>query len=56
MAGNQKEVYYNEFCPGCEFLECSESDPEAPCWDCLEQPTNLDSHKPVNYKPKEQIR
>ena len=50
MIGDNKEVYFNQYCSKCEYKDVSESDVKGPCWDCLESPVNTDSHKPVNFK------
>ena len=47
-----KEVYFDQFCKKCEHKDKKES--EDPCFECLDNPENLYSHKPVNYKPKNQ--
>lgn len=47
MQNELKEVYFGEYCNKCVFLELSES--EDPCWDCLKQPVNEHSHKPVRF-------
>lgn len=46
-----KEVYFGEYCKNCKYLEKKEN--EDPCDECLENPVNLYSHKPINYKEKE---
>lgn len=50
MVGDNKEVFFDVYCPRCEYKGVSESDPNGQCWDCLESPVNVDSHKPVNFK------
>ena len=50
MIGDEKEVYFDQYCPKCKFKVVDEHDPEGECWDCLESPTNTDSHKPINFK------
>lgn len=50
MIGDEKEVLFGKFCPVCEFAEKLEN--EEPCDECLEQPVNQDSHKPVCFKEK----
>lgn len=56
MDRNYKEVYFHEYCCKCEF-ENHEPDPESDkvdvCNDCLNNPCNENSHKPVNFKEKE---
>lgn len=44
----EKEVYFHQYCKTCKDKNTSEED--APCRDCLAQPVNTDSHKPVEYK------
>ena len=46
-----KEVYFEEYCKNCKYWEKKEN--EEPCDECLENPVNLYSHKPVNYEEKE---
>ena len=47
----QKEVSFYDYCKTCKYQELSGC--EDPCDECLDYPTNEDSHKPVNYKEKE---
>ena len=51
MDGMYKEVYFDQYCKTCEHKDLPES--EDPCFDCLEEPTNFESHKPVHYKETE---
>ena len=46
-----KEVYFNDYCPFCEF--CKKEESEDPCWDCLQYPSNANSHCPVYFRPKD---
>ena len=46
-----KEVYFSQYCKTCKYETISEG--EDPCHDCLNEPTNLYFHKPVNWKEKE---
>lgn len=49
MSENQKkEVYYDEYCYICKYKNTEET--EDPCNECLTQPYNFDSHKPINFK------
>lgn len=50
MEENYKEVYFNEYCKTCEHDNLSET--EDPCDECLNNPVNLYSHKPVKWKEK----
>ena len=46
-----KEVYFDQYCKTCEFWNTK--DVEDPCNECLGEPCNLHTHKPVKYKEKE---
>lgn len=47
----EKEVFFCDYCHKCEFNELS--DQKEPCCDCIAQPSNINSHKPVYFKEKE---
>lgn len=42
------EVDFHEWCPKCEHFKLAER--EDPCHDCLNEPINEDSRKPVMFK------
>lgn len=46
-----KEVYFHEYCKLCKHKDLD--DYTEPCAECLENPVNLYSHKPVKYEKKE---
>lgn len=46
-----KEVYFHEYCKTCKHSKVSNT--KDPCNECLSEPTNLYSHKPINYEKKE---
>ena len=46
-----KEVKFDVYCPKCEYYEKSEA--EDPCYDCLNQGWNADSHQPIMFKENE---
>lgn len=46
-----KEVYFNKYCESCKHKELPKKND--PCHECLNNPVNLYSHKPVNWKEKE---
>lgn len=46
----EKEVYFGEYCKTCKNEKLSEQDD--PCYDCLNNPVNEDSHKPVRWEEK----
>lgn len=50
MDDNYKEVYFVEYCKTCKHLKKTEED--EPCCDCVSEPVNLYSHKPVKYDKK----
>ena len=47
---SEKEVYFYKYCKTCKYAELKGD--EEPCNECLANPTNTYSHKPVNYKEK----
>ena len=50
MEDSYKEVYFDQYCNTCEYEKLEES--EDPCNECLNEPVNVYSHKPVNWKEK----
>ena len=42
------EVYFKQYCETCKHKK--KEDREDPCNECLENPVNLYSHKPVRYE------
>lgn len=46
-----KEVYFHEYCKKCKHEKVK--DTEEPCNECLGEPTNWNSHRPVKYEKKE---
>lgn len=48
----EKEVYFNVWCKECKYEKTDEF--EDPCNDCLNCPSNDSSHKPINFKAKEE--
>ena len=51
MINEYKEVHYWDYCPTCKYKKKKAVD--EPCDECLNNPTNLYSHKPVKYEEKE---
>lgn len=45
-----KEVYFDQYCKTCKHFDKEET--EDPCFECLDEPTNYASHKPVKYEKK----
>lgn len=50
MEEKNKEVFFNEYCPECKHFTVKEEDD--PCDECLYNPSNVNSHKPVNFEAK----
>jgi hypothetical protein len=46
-----KEVYFHEYCKKCKHEEVE--DKKDPCNECLGEPTNLYSHKPIRFEEKD---
>lgn len=42
----EKEVYFDQYCKSCKHHGLEES--KDPCNDCLAEPGNTNSHKPMN--------
>ncbi len=51
MDDNYKEVYFDIYCKTCKHRDKKEV--ETPCDDCLNEPINLYSHRPVCWKEKD---
>ena len=51
MEVRAKEVRFDIYCKTCKYADNKES--EDPCWDCLDQGWNEDSHKPIKWEAKE---
>lgn len=45
-----KEVFFNQYCKKCKYDLIPEN--QEPCSECLEEPINQHSHKPVKYEEK----
>ena len=45
------EVRFDIYCELCKYKDTSENDD--PCNDCLTEPFNINSHKPVNFEEAE---
>ena len=46
-----KEVFFDQYCNKCKHKEVDGTD--EPCNECLDNPTNVYSHKPVKFEEKE---
>lgn len=47
----EKEVRFDLYCSKCKHKSKKES--EDPCWDCLNEPINENSHKPLYFEEDE---
>jgi hypothetical protein len=43
-----KEVYFHEYCKSCRHIKVANT--EMPCDECLTEPINLNTHRPVKYE------
>ena len=43
-----EEVYFDKYCKTCKHVKLKDN--ETPCDECLEEPVNLYSHKPVRWE------
>lgn len=43
-----KIVQFDEYCPKCIYRDYDEA--ENPCYDCLQQPSNVHTTQPVFFK------
>lgn len=51
MEEQYKEVYFDQYCKTCKHKDILEE--KDPCHRCLSEPTNLYSHKPVEWAAKD---
>lgn len=51
LVDGMKEVYFGQFCKKCTHFE--NMDDEEPCCECLDEPFNQYSHKPVKFEDKD---
>ena len=49
----KKEVLFDEYCKICIHYQLDEC--EFPCDECLGEPANEDSHKPLYFKEKSDV-
>lgn len=49
----EKIINFDEYCTSCKYWTIPES--EEPCYECLDNPINEDSRKPINYESSEEI-
>lgn len=51
MISNYKEVYFDPYCEKCKYMKKAEQ--EEPCDECLNNPVNEYTHRPVKFEKKE---
>ena len=49
-----KEVHFHEYCKTC--VNKDTPDTKAPCDECMSEPLNWNTHRPVKYEKKESKR
>mgnify|MGYP003295419721 CR=1 FL=1 len=49
-----KEVSFDEYCKKCKYKDNKET--EYPCDACIKEAINLNTHRPVMYEEKREIR
>ena len=50
MDDQYKEVYFGQYCKTCKHIELEEN--KEPCDECLSEPINLYTHRPVKWEAK----
>lgn len=50
MDSKEKIVAFDIWCPKCKHRDKKEH--QQPCDDCLSEPVNVDSQKPVNWEER----
>lgn len=48
MQGDLKIVHYWEYCHKCKHKNVKPN--EDPCYECLNNPAKVDSHKPIDFE------
>ena len=48
MLDKNNEVFFGEYCKTCKYKNYSETD--CPCSECIAEPVNLYSHKPIKWE------
>ena len=50
MIDDPKIVEYHQYCKDCKYRDVYAND--EPCEECLSNPVNINTHKPVMYEEK----
>ena len=48
--GETKIVYFDQYCENCKYCKTDQS--EDPCYECLSNPVNVHSHRPVKWSER----
>lgn len=51
-----KIVDYKKYCETCKYRDADEFKDECPCDECLDNPTNVHTSRPVCYKEDEKLK
>ena len=52
MENHIKIVDFDQYCDKCRYYTPDVFGNEEPCYECLANPTNVDSRRPVKYEKK----
>lgn len=47
-------VEFDKYCDICKHKECKDIEGEEPCNECLQNPVNVESRKPIYFEEKEE--
>lgn len=53
MENQYKFVDFQAYCERCKYKNIKDEDGEEPCNECLGEPVNVNSSKPVKFEQKE---
>lgn len=53
MLDKNNEVFFGEYCKTCKYKNYSETD--CPCSECIAEPVNLYSHKPIRWEGADDV-
>lgn len=48
VVNDEKEVIFGDYCKKCVYKDLS--DQEEPCFECIAEPTNLWTHRPIKFE------
>lgn len=47
-------VEFDKYCDICKHKDCKDIEGEEPCNECLQNPVNLESRKPIKFEKEEE--